>query len=154
MTTSLRPITTGDLDLVCRHRRLMFLEAGWAVDVLDAMAEPFRRWLEDRLADGRYFGFVAERDGAPVGGVGLMEIDWPPHPAHPPNDRRGYVMNVFVEPEHRGQGVARLLMEAADAAFIQRGLTYAMLHATAAGAPVYERSGWARTSEMAKSLVG
>jgi GNAT superfamily N-acetyltransferase len=154
MTTSLRPVAPSDLDLVCHHRRQMFLEAGTAVENLDAMADPFRRWLEDRLADGRYFGFVAERAEAPVGGVGLMEIEWPPHPAHPLDDRRGYVLNVFVEPEHRGQGVARLLMEAADAAFMQRGLSYAILHATAAGAPLYERSGWARTSEMAKSLVG
>lgn len=151
--TDLRPISPKDIDLVCRHREEMFREAGKSAENLVAMADPFHRWIEPRLADGRYFGFVAEKANMPIGGVGLMEIEWPPHPAHPMEDRRGYVLNVFVEPIHRSQGVARLLMKASDDEFIRRGIGYAILHATAAGAPLYERSGWARTSEMAKPLI-
>lgn len=115
------------------------------------MAEPFAAWLEPRLADGRYFGFMAQTDnGEVVGGVGLMEIDWPPHPAHPEECRRGYVLNVFVEPSHRGRGIARALMEASEAAFRERGITYAILHATEAGRSCYDRMDWSPTTEMAK----
>lgn len=150
---SIRPLQSSDLDLICRHRHEMFREAGRSDTALTAMAEPFRAWLEPRLHDGRYFGFIAERDGAAIGGIGLMEIDWPPHPSHPLDDRRGYVLNVYVEPGHRGRGVARRLMAEADAEFARRGIAYVVLHATDAGRPVYEASGWAASSEMAKSLA-
>ncbi|MBZ3693271.1 GNAT family N-acetyltransferase [Phyllobacterium sp. R2-JL] len=147
-----RPIIATDLDLICQHRERMFLEAGRAQDVLTLMAEPFRQWLAVRLTAGSYFGFVAEEDGCPVGAVGLMEIDWPPHPAHPMDSRRGYVLNVFVEPEYRGRGIARRLMKEAESAFLARGITYAILHATVAGRPIYEEDGWMPTTEMAKAL--
>jgi GNAT superfamily N-acetyltransferase len=130
----------------------MFCEAGRSAADLAAMAGPFRRWLAPRLADGRYFGFMAELGAVVIGGIGLMEIDWPPHPFHPEDDRRGYVLNVFVEPSHRGQGVARRLMQASESELIRRGISYAILHATEAGRPLYERTGWARTSEFAKLL--
>jgi GNAT superfamily N-acetyltransferase len=147
---NIRPVSSSDLDAICHHRERMFLEAGRGGADLAAMAVPFRAWLAPRLADDRYFGFMAEQAGALTGGIGLMEIDWPPHPAHPTEDRRGYVLNLFVEPEHRGRGLARLLMQASDDEFMRRGITYAILHATEAGRPLYERTGWSRTSEMAK----
>ena len=149
---NLRNVSAADLDLVCRHREEMFREAGSPEADLAAMSAPFRSWLEPRLTDGRYFGFIAESDRMPIGGSGLMEIDWPPHPFHPTAGRRGYVLNVFVEPAYRGRGVASLLMKSSDREFERRGLTFLVLHATAAGRPLYERVGWAQTSEMSKSL--
>ncbi|MDR3436592.1 MAG: GNAT family N-acetyltransferase [Telmatospirillum sp.] len=148
----LRPLKLDDLELVCRHREEMFREAGRSRDTLNAMREPFRRWLELRLARAEYFGFVAELAGEPIGGIGLMAIEWPPHPAHPLDARRGYVLNVFVEPEHRGRGVARALMAASDEEFARQKLGYAILHATDAGKPLYERIGWAATTEMGKPI--
>jgi RimJ/RimL family protein N-acetyltransferase len=131
---NLRNVSAADLDLVCRHREEMFREAGSPEADLAAMSAPFRSWLAPRLTDGRYFGFIAESDRMPIGGIGLMEIDWPPHPFHPTAGRRG------------------LLMESSDREFERRGLTFLVLHATAAGRPLYERVGWAQTSEMSKSL--
>jgi GNAT superfamily N-acetyltransferase len=147
-----RPVAIGDLTLICRHRETMFREAGRPEDNLAAMAAPFRRWLAKQLNLGCYFGFVVEQDGNPVASVGLMEIDWPPHPAHPADARRGYVLNLFVDPAWRGRGIARGLMEASERAFRERGIGYAILHATVAGRPLYEGLGWLPTTEMAKSL--
>ncbi|MFD1952604.1 GNAT family N-acetyltransferase [Sphingomonas arantia] len=150
----LRPVTLSDHARICDHREEMFREAGKAEHDLAAMAAPFSAWLQPRLADGRYFGFMAEADdGEAIGGVGLMEIEWPPHPAHPEDCRRGYVLNVFVEPPHRGQGVERALMEASDQAFRDRGIIYAILHSTDAGRPCYERMAWTPTTEMAKRFA-
>lgn len=148
----LRPLTPDDLDLVCHHRAAMFADAGRSAEVLEAMAAPFRAWLTPRLADGSYFGFVAMEEGAAVAGIGLMAIDWPPHPMHPDDDRRGYVLNLYVEPAARRRGIAGLLMAEAERAFRERGISYLILHATAAGRPLYEQSGWASTTEMAKPL--
>ncbi|XYK81879.1 MAG: GNAT family N-acetyltransferase [Labrenzia sp.] len=90
--------------------------------------------------------------GHAVGGVGLMVIDWPPHQLHPDVLQRGYVLNVFVEPDHRGKGIAKSLMTASDEAFTARGITHAVLTATDQARPLYERDGWQQTAQMAKEI--
>jgi ribosomal protein S18 acetylase RimI-like enzyme len=148
----IRTLTTNDLELVCRHREEMFRDAGKGDDVLLPMTAHFREWVRPRLLDGSYFGFVMVDDGAPVAGIGLMLIDWPPHPMHPTQDKRGYVLNVFVEPAYRNRGLARALMNLAEAEFVTRGAGYAVLHATDKGKPLYQGLGWSSTTEMAKTL--
>ncbi len=148
----IRAIATDDVDLICRHREEMFRDAGGRYDVLRLMTEQFREWLRPRLVDGSYFGYMMSDGGAPVAGIGLMLIDWPPHPAHPLQDKRGYVLNVFVEPDYRNRGLARELMRLAEAEFVTRGASYAVLHATDKGRPLYQGMGWSGTTEMAKML--
>ncbi|GLQ45943.1 N-acetyltransferase [Dyella lipolytica] len=148
----IRTLRTHDLDLVCRHREEMFRDAGTSDDVLMLMTEHFREWVRPRLLDGSYFGYVMLDDDVPVAGIGLMLIDWPPHPMHPTRDKRGYVLNVFVEPDYRNRGLARELMNLADAEFVRRGACYAVLHATEKGKPLYQGLGWNGTTEMAKTL--
>ncbi len=148
----IRALDVGDLELVCRHREEMFRDAGRSEDVLLPMTEHFRIWVKPRLLDGSYFGYAMVDGGATVAGVGLMLIDWPPHPSHPTQDKRGYVLNLFVEPAYRKRGLARELMRLAEAEFARRGVGYAILHATAKGRPLYQDEGWASTTEMAKAV--
>ena len=145
---TIRPLTPNDLDLVCRHREQMFRASRGDIPVIDRTRGPFRSWLEPRLADGRYFGWVAEAQGQPVGGLGMMVIDWPPHPNHPEDCRRGYILNVFVEAEWRGQGIATSLIRAADEEGRRRELAFAVLHPTPAARPLYERLGWQDMMEL------
>jgi ribosomal protein S18 acetylase RimI-like enzyme len=147
-----RLIGASDLDLVCRHREAMFRSVGHPDELLAEMIASFRIWLRPRLADGSYFGFIVEDDSLPVAGIGLMVIDWPPHPSHPSQDKRGYVLNVLVEPSHGRQGLGRMLMNLAESELRKRGVGFSILHATAAGRLLYEQLGWTATSEMAKSL--
>jgi len=44
-------------------------------------------------------------------------------------------------------------MQAAEHEFARRAITFAVLHATETGKPVYEQAGWAGTAEMAKSIA-
>jgi GNAT superfamily N-acetyltransferase len=151
-----RGLTATDMDLICRHREEMFRASNAperTEDVLRTMTLHFREWLTPRLADGSYFGFIVEDDGNPVAGIGLMLIDWPPHPSHPNQDKRGYVLNVFVEQDYRRRGLGKFLMDAGDAELARRGVVFSVLHATRMGTPLYERLGWSRTSEMSKSLI-
>ncbi|MBD2839788.1 GNAT family N-acetyltransferase [Pseudomonas sp. JM0905a] len=147
-----RRLEPNDLEMICVHRETMFLEAGGVPSELQVMSEHFRPWLRQRLADGRYYGFALLNDGQPVAAVGLMSIEWPPHPSHPSLDQRGYVLNVFVEPAYRRRGLASALMKLAEAEFARRGVSFAVLHATQAGRPVYEELGWAATAEMSKAI--
>lgn len=147
-----RPLGADDIELVCRHRESMFREAGRGEDVLQAMTQQFRPWLVPRLRDGSYFGFVLMDQDRPVAGIGLMVIDWPPHPSHPTQDKRGYVLNVYVETTHRKRGLGRRLMQLAHAEFAQRNVQHAILHATEMGRSLYVALGWHATSEMAKAM--
>jgi len=148
-----RPVGPSDTEMICSHREHMFLEAGGNPEELRIMTEHFRPWLAERLGDGRYYGFKLLDGEQAVAAIGLMSIDWPPHPAHPTLDKRGYVLNVYVQPAYRRRGLALALMQAAEAEFARRGITFAVLHATETGKPVYEQSGWAGTAEMAKSIA-
>jgi GNAT superfamily N-acetyltransferase len=148
-----RPVSLSDLDLICRHREEMFRASnapGRSDESLRAMTASFRVWIEPRLRDGSYFGYIAEENGAAVAGIGLMIINWPPHPLHPNEDKRGYVLNVFVEPMHRKRGLAKMLMNLGEAEIARRGVSFAILHATRMGRPLYEQTGWTQTAEMSK----
>ena len=107
-------------------------------------------WLDE---DGRYFGWIVEEDGHPIAGIGMLELDWPPHPNHPLESRRGCILNVYVEPSYRRRGIARRMMERAREEAEARGLTYLVLHATAEGRILYEALGWTDTAEMALSIA-
>jgi len=147
-----RAVTVDDLELICRHREEMFRDAGKPEDLLFPMTETFREWLRPRLADGSYFGWIAEEDGLPVGGLGMIILVWPPHPLHPTDSRRAYILNVYVEPERRGRGIASLLMKLAEQESRALGISYLVLHATEAGRRVYEKLGWGPTTEMSLTI--
>jgi ribosomal protein S18 acetylase RimI-like enzyme len=153
-TLQTRLLDASDVELVCAHREKIFLEAGKDPQTLTTMTASFRDWLKPRLLDGSYFGFAVTDNGKPVAGIGLMTIDWPPHPSHPQQDKRGYVLNLYVETSHRGQGIGKRLMQMAEDEFVRRGIQFAILHVTAMGRPMYEGLGWGGTSEMAKGVLG
>ena len=130
----------------------MFKASGRSDELLAPMFQPFADWLEPLLRAGTYFGWMTSSEGVEIGGLGMMVIDWPPHPLHPLQASRGYILNVFVEPDHRGRGIAKALMDLAMSEARQRGLQHMILHATTMGRPMYEKLGWAATSEMSISL--
>jgi GNAT superfamily N-acetyltransferase len=101
--------------------------------------DAFKDWLKPGLDDGAYFGWIAQVDGIDVAGLRMMVIDWPPHPSHPLQARRGYILNVFVEPFRRGQGLAQMLMKIAMEEAKRRDLEYLILHATAMAMPMPAR---------------
>jgi GNAT superfamily N-acetyltransferase len=149
---TLRRLTKNDIDQICHHRENMFRDAGRSDEILTAMSVPFRAWLKPRLDNGSYFGFLAEWNGDVVGGIGMMVIDWPPHPLHPMDARRGYILNLYVEEERRERGIARALMDECEGECRRLGLHYAILHPTQVAKPIYEQLGWTETNEMAKRL--
>lgn len=148
----IRPMSPDDIDLVCHHREQVWRENGRSEEVIASVAQPFREWLARSISGGPYLGWILEEEGQPVGGAGLMEMEWPPHPMHPATDRRGCIMNVYVEPAFRGKGLATLLMDHAVAEAGRRGIQYLVLHASEKGRPLYEKLGWQPTSEMALTI--
>ena len=150
---NMRELCVDDVDLVCRHREEIFREAGRGEEVLPTMTRHFRNWVQPRLRDGTYFGFILSEDELPIAGIGLMTIDWPPHPSHPTQDKRGYVLNVYVENSHRKRGLGRALMKLAEDEFAKRGVQFAILHSTELGRTLYAGLGWNTTTEMSKAIT-
>ena len=149
-----RAVRPSDLAVIVRQRREMFAANGRDEAVLAPMSETFAAWLAPRLASGAYFGWIVEDEtGRAVAGLGMMELDWPPHPFHPGQDRRGSILNVFVDPALRGAGLGRALMEVAVDEGRRRGLDVLVLHASAMGRPLYESLGWRAGNEMLLPLV-
>jgi len=116
--------------------------------VLDAMSRAFEPWVKERIAHGKYLGWIVEEGGRVAGSAGLMIVDWPPHPLHASDHQRGYLLNVFVEPVFRKRGLAHSLIEKCLAEAHERGIHVVTLHSSDAGRPVYEKFGFHATSEM------
>lgn len=149
MSYSIRPATPDEVAIIARQRRGMFAEMGYT-DYLRAegMDEKFGEWLRPRMERGEYLGWFAVADeGAVVGGVGLWLRDGTPHPVDF-STQRGYIMNVFVEPEHRRRGLARLLLRALIAWCAEHEVRGISLHASDAGRPLYAALGFEDSNEM------
>ncbi len=152
-----RPAVPADAPILARHRVEMFRDMGRLAgpaqaDALRAAAEPM---LREWVAEGSYLGWLAEpvlRPGQVAGGAGLQLRPLLPRPADDGqaivSGPEGYVLNVYVEPEWRRRGVARLLMQHVLACVRDRGIARCTLHASDEGRPLYETLGFHPTSEM------
>ncbi|MBS1936435.1 MAG: GNAT family N-acetyltransferase [Bacteroidetes bacterium] len=149
MDHRIRQATLDDLAIIIGHRRRMFADSGLGdTEVLKAGEPLYAEWLRERLGNGLYQGWLmVAPSGMVVSGVGLWLVEWPTGVLN--MDRyRGYVFNVYTEPEHRRQGLARRLMQALLDASAAQGIHVVSLHASAEGRAVYETLGFAATNEM------
>lgn len=145
----IRTATVEDAALIAGHRRAMFWEmANASAEVLDAMSAHFEPWAARMIGEGKYLGFIAMDGERPAAGAGLLILDWPPHPLDPASGYRGYLLNVYVEPEYRRQGLAHALVERCMAEAGVRGMRVVALHSSDAGRRIYEELGFKTTSEM------
>jgi len=144
-----RSASPDDAALIATHRHAMFASMPNAkLAALDTMRRAFDPWVRERLVNGRYIGWIAEEDGRVAGSAGLLILDWPPHPLDPASHDRGYILNVYVEPDFRKRGLAHELLEQCMAEARRRRIRVITLHSSDAGRPVYEGFGFRATSEM------
>jgi len=144
----IRRATAADAEAVGEQRRRMFLDAEVSFAVPEeAMVANFIAWVRPKLEDGSYAAWLAEQEGRVVAGAGLWEMEWPPHFMHD-QPRRAYLLNFYVEPEMRRQGLAGQLLDLAVVEATARGIRVVTLHASKFGKPVYEQYGFKMSNEM------
>jgi GNAT superfamily N-acetyltransferase len=146
---TIRRAEPGDCDIILHHRRSMFqhMNEGTAEE-LDRTVQIARPWLITALSNGNYQGWLAENgEGEVVAGAGVVILSWPASPKNPEN-RRALIVNVFTEPEFRGQGLARRLMLTVLGWLKEQGFHMAALHASDAGKHLYEKLGFRASNEM------
>jgi len=144
-----RTATVADSAILTHHRHRMFVDAGRRDSpVLHVMSQNFEPWVVRMIKEGKYLGWLTEDDGKVVAGAGLLLLDWPPHPLDPRSTQRGYLLNVYVEPEYRRRKLASHLIEYALAEARRRKIRVVALHSTDEGRALYESNGFRQTNEM------
>lgn len=101
-----------------------------------------------------YQAFVAEIKGQVVGSVGCQYFDGL-YPLILADHHRkyGYVWGVYVEPEHRSQGIGSRLTQRAVEYLRSRHCTRVILHASPSGQPIYKKLGFIPSNEMRLDLA-
>ncbi|HEY2470611.1 MAG TPA: GNAT family N-acetyltransferase [Terracidiphilus sp.] len=141
--------TVEDIGLITQHRVAMFADMRDAPEPLLAeMARNFEPWVRRMIAEDKYAGWITSDGDRPIASAGLLILDWAPHFLDPTGEKRGYILNVFVEPEYRGQGLAKMLTKECMEESRRRGLGVVALHASKKGQPVYEKLGFTMSNEM------
>jgi GNAT superfamily N-acetyltransferase len=147
---ALRPAASADADALARGvidglaDYPAFAPDGWTPPRLADEAAHTRR----ALADPDAWCLVAESGGRIVGQISLVPATSGPRPAA--DATLAHVRNLFVDRDHRGTGLARVLDAAAGDAARVRGFTTMRLFVAAGqtrARAFYERAGWAPVSE-------
>ncbi len=143
-----REATTGDMDILVRHRRRMFEEISDATAAeLDAVDRAYRRWARTRMRSGQFVAFLVETRGRIPASGALWLMPLPPRP-WTRGDRAPYLMSMYTEREDRGKGYATLVVDAATRWARAHGHKVVILHASDEAKGIYEKAGFRQTSEM------
>jgi GNAT superfamily N-acetyltransferase len=146
---AIRRATPDDVSVISSHRARMFLDMG-RIDAerATAMIEQLTPMLRSMLASGEYHGWLAETgDARVVAGAGVQIRTLLPRP-ETDVAREALVVNMYVEPDYRRQGIARRLMEVMLAWGREQGVERVSLHASVMGRPLYESLGFVHSNEF------
>ncbi len=148
MAAVIRPSTLSDLEIHVAHRVAMFRDMAYGDEAGFARMElEFRALLQTWLTTGQVRGWIAAESGQVLGGAMLELKEALPSPLTPQRVR-GYLFNVFVAEEARGQGLARRLTEVALDAARSLGLEMVELHASKDAEALYRGMGFEPTPEF------
>lgn len=158
---SVRQALAKDIDILAHHRAAMFRDMGSLVsDRMPQLERATADYLHDAMPRGEYLAWVAEQtqgSAAIIGGAGVQLRPILPRP-RPDVDNlelgpEAIVLNVYVEPPWRRQGIAESLMRALLETVSQRGIRRIVLHASDDGRRLYQRLGFVPTNEMRLSTL-
>jgi GNAT superfamily N-acetyltransferase len=144
--------TAADLEIILRHRREMFREMGGDYALtLDLYESASREYFENALQQGAYYGVFCEIEGEVVAGGGVVIAAWPGSPLNY-EAKRAWILNIYVDPEHRRQGLARSIMRELIDWCRTNGFRSVALHSSEYGRSLYEQLGFKPTNEMRLKL--
>lgn len=145
----IRRAVLADAKVIARHRTAMFCDRGEVRgDDIPRLESASFVYLRQLMAERRYLGWLAEREGEVVAGGGLVVSQVLPRPGIVDGGAQALIVNVYCEPDHRRRGLARALMKAMLDWCKQERIASVTLHASDAGRPLYESLGFVQTNEM------
>ena len=146
---TVRRATLADAEALIRHRIRMFEDMGvlgTSDREVEQLEAAFGAWLAEHMPGDTYVAWVVEevnagKGGSIVAGGGATIIPWPPGPRYP-GTQVAFVYNVYTEPEHRGRGLARRVMDEVHTFCRHAGIGSVALTASTFGQPLYESMGY------------
>jgi GNAT superfamily N-acetyltransferase len=126
------------------------LETWWAHHHVSHLAFVARQVECDGKCDGKCDGESGAESGGESGVVGMAWLALLPRVPRPGTTARlsADVQSVFVEPEHRGQGIGSALVQAASEHAARLGAGRVTVHSGRRAVPVYERLGFASSRQL------
>jgi GNAT superfamily N-acetyltransferase len=148
----IREGTPDDIPDILRQRRAMYLDMDYedspALAEMLSTCEPYLRQAFAEHSFRSWMGLLGPRI---AGGGAVVISPWPSHP-YDLECRRATILNVYVYPEFRRQGIARQLMQTMIAWCKQENFASVFLHASKDGRALYEGLGFEPTNEMKLKL--
>jgi GNAT superfamily N-acetyltransferase len=141
----IRLATVADTDELARLRWEFRIESGTpATRTYEVFLEEFRTFARTAFDDmSTWRAWVADEAGRLVGCAWLRLIERVPHPNKTVDERPiAYVTNMFVEPDHRNDGLGRALLDRALDFAREREVDGVVLWPSDRSRPFYERAGF------------
>jgi ribosomal protein S18 acetylase RimI-like enzyme len=151
----IRPATDADLGLVATMR-LAFLadhRGVRATDFESLFIERTHRFVADRHRAGDLLTWFADDGDRSVGVVSMLMRSVPPRPDAFATVE-GYLLNLYVVPERRRQGIGQQLLDAGLGHAAANGYRRLVLHATDDGRAMYETAGFVRNDRWYELDLG
>lgn len=147
--TLIRQATSSDIPVLLRHRRMMWRDMGRRDEkALEVMERAATEYFAQAVPQGSYRGFLAiDASGKVIGGGGIVISPWPGVLGQI-QPKRAMILNLYVEREHRRQGVANALMKSMIGWCRENGFCSVALHASEDGRALYEQLGFKPSNEM------
>ena len=142
----IREATRDDGEWILHHRIGMFTDMGESKDYIEESARLTEQYLQDDW-NNNYRYFLVELDDEVIGGCGISPFRVPPQVSQ----RRGvyaYLSNMFVERNHRGKGVGRVLLKHVIEVCKKEEIGLIFLHASDQGFPLYESEGFSSSKRL------
>lgn len=119
----------------------------------DSVVEATHRYVSEKLPSGEYVTWFAEEDGQIVGTGAVLFWRRPPTLTCK-TDLHAYVVGMYTRPEHRGKGVATLILRHIIDHVKTTSARRITLHATEIGRSVYEKLGFVACDNEMKLAIG
>jgi GNAT superfamily N-acetyltransferase len=144
VTPTIRLATGDDLDELARLRWQLYTEQEPHEEPFEAYVERFTMFARGALARDEWRSWCAEDGGRLVAAVWLQAVPRIPAPGHGDPRPIGYVTNMYVEPEHRSQGLGSQMLQELVTHCEAGGFELVIAWPAEAAYGFYERNGFTR----------
>lgn len=105
-----------------------------------------REFLESALESGRWFAWIAEKEGVILSHIYIELIHKVPRPGRVTNPF-AYMTNVYTVPEYRGKGVGSRLLSRVNEWSTERNFEFIIVWPSDTSIEFYERNGYSHCKE-------
>lgn len=110
-------------------------------------------YLHTALPSEQFTSYIATINDTVVSMSGITFFERPPYIGNL-EGKEAYILNMYTLPEHRGNGIAKQLLERCIEECKKKQVKRTWLHASEDGEPLYQKAGFSyKTNEMELFLL-